>query len=132
MSEGQAGHAVVAEASWGRDDYKCGHTGPVQYAHEIFGVTYRLQEGIIRSREECAQCRLDKAVDGITQCACCNTAIFKGQECMNYGYGLCCMSRGCGVGPIGAQVGIWNGSGFVDGILAGTVTVVKVPAGGFS
>jgi len=122
----EAPHKVVPEGDE-TATYACGHEGPARYAHEIFGRTLRLRDEVLAKRDKCAQCLLDEVTDGATKCARCGTPIFKGQDCIMYDDGVCCLSTACGPGPIAAMPGIWDGERFVDGFAAGTITVIDLP-----
>ena len=105
--------------------FACGHDGPAEFVHSIFGKEYKPRDEIIASRELCGECILKKGTEGITQCKRCATPIFKGQDCIVYDNDdLCCLSTACGPGPLVATPGIWDGTQFVDGFLAGTIKVL--------
>lgn len=105
--------------------FECGHDGPTQFVHSIFGKEFTPRDEIIASREMCAECILKEISAGITQCERCHAPIFKGQDCIIYDNGdLCCLSTACGPGPIASFPGIWNGERFVDGFEAGTIKVL--------
>lgn len=122
MSE--SNHAVVNESEE-RAQFACGHEGAARFAHSIFGRVYLPRENVLADREKCGACLLAAATEGITRCARCERPIFKGEDCIMYSYGLCCLSTNCGTGPLGDMPGIWDGERFVDGITAGTVKLSR-------
>ncbi len=101
--------------------FKCGHSGPARYGHVIFGKRFDLKPEVLRGRDRCGQCLLDAITEGATQCGQCGDPIFKGADCVIFEGKICCLKTSCSPGPLGCEVGVWDGRQFVDGILAGTV-----------
>ena len=104
--------------------YGCGHVSWADFSHEIFGLEFLIRPEAVRDRKLCGQCLLEKAIVGVTRCARCGVPIFPGQDCIMYGPELCCLAVACGPGPVGDTPGVWDGKRFVDGITAGTVTIL--------
>lgn len=107
-------------------EFACGHSGPAEFKHDLNGHEYRIVQEILDSQQLCGECYLEKALDGATFCARCGRPIFKGQDCIDYDGEICCLSVGCGPGPVAYMPGIWDGERFVDGIIAGTVRTVRI------
>jgi len=110
-------------------NFRCGHTGPAKFAHQVFGKEHQIKAEILGAREKCGECMLAEVkphFEEATCCAVCGRIIFKGRDCVIHEGEILCLSMSCGPGPLGANPGIWNGETFVDGFTAGTMRVVSL------
>ncbi len=103
--------------------FACGHTSWARFSHQIAGEEFLILESVLESTEKCGECLLESATEGRTSCAVCGTPIFKGSDCILFEEQICCLGVKCSPGPIGAEVGIWDGERFVGAIFLGRIGI---------
>ncbi len=104
-------------------EFDCGHTGPADYEHVIFGKTCVPTPEMLADRTLCGQCKLDAVASTATRCFVCGRPIFKGQDCLNDKGVIICMGVKCSVGPMGIDPGVWRGDHWEHGLHAGTMQI---------
>lgn len=110
-------------------EYRCGHTGPASFAHEIFAREHLIKDEFVEKREKCGECLLDDVrphLEKATCCAVCRDLILEGQDCLIFEGKVTCLSASCSPGPVSRTPGVWKDGQFVDGFMAGTIKKVSL------
>lgn len=122
--------------------FKCGHSGPKEFIHDLWGEKYQIKAEIVATLEKCGQCLLDEALKSSIRCCKCGFAILPGSWVVRYadiflfkkewttdqGGAIACMRTNCCQNPF-AVSGNWDGERFKS-VFGGMVIGADVFDGG--